>query len=505
MKTASTLLLSFLAFFPLRGLAQCSVNAGNDDTVYYGYPPMACATLTAMASGTAPFSYPWSNGDSTQSITVCDTTTTTYWVTITDSSGCTASDTVTVFVINVSCGANNNKVLVCHVPPGNPANAHTICISPNAVPAHLAHGDYLGACSPPPFCSVSLGPDLTACPGDSVVLDAGSGWVSYLWSDSSTSQTLVVTTTGAYWVVVTDAANCTASDTIVVTFNTSPPVDLGPDQTLCPGDSTTLDAGPGYTSYLWSDSSTAQTLTAAVPGTYWVMVMDSNQCQGSDTIEVTMGSLLVDLGPDQFVQCPDSCTTLSPAITGGTPPFTYAWSTGDSTSSVTVCDSGAVTYHVTVTDSNGCSGSDTITVEYQGNTCGPNKVFVCHVPPGNPGNAHTICISKKALKAHLKHGDELGCCDNFTGGGGPRYGITINPNPAYDRFSLHYLVEEPGEIAIGIYTIDGRHVIDVFSGYSEATGWVHDIFLTDQPQGLYVVRILTSSGQRYDEKFMWIR
>ena len=38
------------------------------------------------------------------------------------------------------------KVDVCHIPPGNPANAHTINVSVNAVPAHLAHGDYLGEC-----------------------------------------------------------------------------------------------------------------------------------------------------------------------------------------------------------------------------------------------------------------------------------------------------------------------------------------------------------------------
>ncbi len=45
------------------------------------------------------------------------------------------------------CGNNNNKVSICHVPPGNPANAHTICVSPNAVPAHLGHaGDYVGPC-----------------------------------------------------------------------------------------------------------------------------------------------------------------------------------------------------------------------------------------------------------------------------------------------------------------------------------------------------------------------
>ncbi|MCH8330208.1 MAG: T9SS type A sorting domain-containing protein [Bacteroidetes bacterium] len=48
---------------------------------------------------------------------------------------------------NFTCGAQNNKVVVCHVPPGNPNNEHEICISPNALQAHLAHGDYCGPCN----------------------------------------------------------------------------------------------------------------------------------------------------------------------------------------------------------------------------------------------------------------------------------------------------------------------------------------------------------------------
>ncbi len=45
-----------------------------------------------------------------------------------------------------SNSTSNGKVMICHVPPGNPSNAHSITISPNAVPAHLAHGDYYGCC-----------------------------------------------------------------------------------------------------------------------------------------------------------------------------------------------------------------------------------------------------------------------------------------------------------------------------------------------------------------------
>ncbi len=58
--------------------------------------------------------------------------------------GCISSVTKTINIINVYCG--KNKVLVCHIPPGNPENAHTICISINALPAHLALGDCVGPC-----------------------------------------------------------------------------------------------------------------------------------------------------------------------------------------------------------------------------------------------------------------------------------------------------------------------------------------------------------------------
>ena len=116
------------------------VNAGSDTTIFYGFGDES-ATLTAIADGgTGQYSYLWSNNATTQTITVNPTTTTTYTVTVTDECNNTVSDEVTVNVIDVRCGKNNNKVLVCH-------KGKTICISPNAVQTHLNnHGDYLGSC-----------------------------------------------------------------------------------------------------------------------------------------------------------------------------------------------------------------------------------------------------------------------------------------------------------------------------------------------------------------------
>ncbi len=128
---------------------QLIAEAGNDQIVYYGYAPMACATLNGSSvGGTGTASYEWfdDNGQSvgnTASINVCPSTTTTYTVVATDANGCTASDDVTICVIDVVCYAGNSgnaKVEMCH-------NGHTICINANAVAAHLAHGSTLGSCS----------------------------------------------------------------------------------------------------------------------------------------------------------------------------------------------------------------------------------------------------------------------------------------------------------------------------------------------------------------------
>ena len=80
------------------------IDAGANQVVYYGYPPQACTTLSGSgAGGTPPYTYLWSNGETTQSIIVCPTVTTVYAVTITDADNYTFSDDVKVCVVVVRC------------------------------------------------------------------------------------------------------------------------------------------------------------------------------------------------------------------------------------------------------------------------------------------------------------------------------------------------------------------------------------------------------------------
>ncbi len=122
-------------------------------TIYLGYGAQT-ATLSATGTGGSGFTYSWAPGTAL-SCTSCanpvfaPTTpgSYTYTVTATNSNGCSTTNTITMCVINAK-GTKKNKVLLCHVPPGNPSAAHTLSISASAVPAHLSlhSGDRLGAC-----------------------------------------------------------------------------------------------------------------------------------------------------------------------------------------------------------------------------------------------------------------------------------------------------------------------------------------------------------------------
>jgi hypothetical protein len=103
-----------------------------------------------------------------------------------------------------------------------------------------------------------------------------------------------------------------------------------------------------------------------------------------------------------------NCTTLTGVAAGGVAPYTFSWSPGGTTlnnGSTEVCPTVTTTYTLTVTDSQGCSRTDNVTVYVNDVRCGNkmDKVKVCH-------KGKEICIAAEAVDAHLKHGDTLGTC-----------------------------------------------------------------------------------------------
>ena len=137
---------------------------------------------------------------------------------------------------------------------------------------------------------VDLGNDTIFCDGSALALDAGPG-ISYLWDDGSTDQIRIVTTSGVYMVSVTNCPGCFDLDTIVLSVIPGPVVDLGPNQIIYQGNTTTLDAGsfPNCT-YLWyPDGQTSMSIVVDTTGTFSVVVTDTlSGCSDSSSIHITL-------------------------------------------------------------------------------------------------------------------------------------------------------------------------------------------------------------------------
>ncbi|MGD1843937.1 MAG: T9SS type A sorting domain-containing protein [Salibacteraceae bacterium] len=278
--------------------------------------------------------YAWSTGASTQTISVASVGT--YSVTVTDINGCFIADTLSV-----------NAVL--------------------------------------PNVQASLGNDTSLCPGDSIVLNPGQNWTSYLWSNGSSGSTLTAAN-GTYSVTVSATGLCPGSASINLSEYPVLPFSLGNDTTAC--DSVILDAGNQFAQYAWSSGENSASITATSTNIYTITVTDANGCTQTDQRTVTLtGSPDVDLGFDKLA-CLEGQGELLNATVPGTG-ITYLWQDG-STAATFLAQSnvpGIFSYWVQVTEGNGCVDADTVAVEFQ--TCTSveehSKYFSFQAHP-NPAN-----------------------------------------------------------------------------------------------------------------------
>lgn len=135
-----------------------------------------------------------------------------------------------------------------------------------------------------PFPVIELGNDTSICPGDTLTLKPGISNSNFKWQDNSTDSVFVLSHQGIYWVEVTKN-NCSATDTIIVHNYALPSINLGRDTSICQGKSISIIANAQNVTYLWNDNSTNPEFKVIYPGTYWVIVSDSN-CSSSDTINI---------------------------------------------------------------------------------------------------------------------------------------------------------------------------------------------------------------------------
>jgi gliding motility-associated-like protein len=267
--------------------------------------PLSFCTGDSVTLSSSPSStYLWSNGATSQNITVYGTGT--YSVTNTNAAGC---------ITPTSAITNTTMFPV------------------------------------PPAPIITAGGPVTFCNGGNVVLTSSAA-SSYTWSNTYNTQSITVITSGTYNLSITDANGCPSplSSDVIVTVNplpASPTITASGPTTFCVGSSVTLQSSEAVGN-LWSTGSAANSINVTNSGNYSVTFTDANNCTSvaSNPVMVTAMALaptpvITTNGPTTFCENDSLILTCSQAQT-------YTWNTGETTPSITVYTAG--TYTATVTD-----------------------------------------------------------------------------------------------------------------------------------------------------------
>ena len=211
------------------------------------------------------------------------------------------------------------------------------------------------------FATCSISADGTA----TVTATGGVQPYSYQWSTGSTFVVIYNLLPGDYQVTVTDATGAVASTTVTVVLGPEGiwlmPTSVSASCGACDGTAQphAMLGAPPYT-YQWSNGQTSEVASGLCPGEYTVTVTDTQGCQNSSTVFVGSEGNLNVTASSTDAACNNNNGTATANPTGGMAPYTYNWSTGQTTQTISGLAPG--TYTVTVTSADGCQGVTSVTV-----------------------------------------------------------------------------------------------------------------------------------------------
>lgn len=359
-------------------------------------PASICAgqSTTLTANGGAG-TYSWSPttglSPTTGSVVVCTPTgSTTYTVTKT-SGGCTSSTVVTVNTSSAPtvsitpssssiCSGQSVALSASGTGPFNwiassgafPPATGNVTVTPTTTTTYTVISG-TGTCTSSAVATVSIAATLsinitpsvsTICAGQTVTLTA-SGVSPFVWTASSgtnpsASGTVVVSpTTTTTYTVLSGSGTCTATATASINVSSGLTITSTPASTsICNGSSTTLTAG-GATTYTWLPSSSNLTSISVNPSTTttYTLIGANGVCSNSTTATVSVTTISTSVSASS----PFYCVGVSPVTLTGSGASTYSWSTGATSSSISVTPSITTTYTVVGT-TNGCSSTQTISI-----------------------------------------------------------------------------------------------------------------------------------------------
>jgi gliding motility-associated-like protein len=286
------------------------------------------ASVNVVNNGTAPYTYAWNTIPAQNSQTANNLGQGTYNVVITDAHNCSVTATVSVGTQAISWSLSA------------------------ATPTNVAcHGENNGAVS-------------------AVISNPGANTFSYSWNTTppQNTQTAANIPIGTYTCTVTDENGCVLTAVSAINQPNVLNATVSANPTMCTGtvgSATVITGGgtPPYT-YLWNTmpSQTTGAINNLAQGQYTVVVTDANNCKDSSIATIATVNPILQITDDvtnSICGGPSGGISVT-SITPSSPPFSYSWSTGQTTSSIGTLFPG--TYTVTVTDGNGCEGNKSITV-----------------------------------------------------------------------------------------------------------------------------------------------
>lgn len=353
-----------------------TLNIGADTSICMG-------NKLKLNAGDGFFSYKWQNGSINKTFTVSSPGI--YWVQVSDSCNNIFTDTITVSftsAIHVNAGGNrkkcNDDTLQLVAPTGfinyawspnyniSDTSLSIIIIHPLTDTSYNLKAEISAGCYAYDTVRVKvfhsnkiyLGSDTSICAGNTVHLNAGPGFVKYLWNTGVNTQQISITNKGIFSVVATDANSCSSFDTIkLIAVHPLPLIQLDTNAIICAGTSRILDAGQGFKDYLWNNGSTLRTLKINTPGIYSVVVTDVYNCSAKAQTEIKK-ILPV---PAHFLPADTSICTYGTITINCLQEYShYLWNNNTLNRSAVISSPGIV--WLTVTDKNNCRGTDTIIV-----------------------------------------------------------------------------------------------------------------------------------------------
>jgi len=350
-----------------------------------------CEGENTTLSSSAGDHYIWSNGDTTQQITITEGS---YHIKIKDLNGCESisSDTFTVtelpspakpiitadgpttFWLGDSVVLESSEATTYLWSPGN-ETTRSITVTDSgsySVTVWDANGcvsvpsdDVLVTVQSIEQPAITADGPVSFCEGSMVVLSSTAAY-AYTWSNGEITQSITVSTSGDYSVVVYDefGHKSRESEVIQVTVHTVPEASFIITDATCSGYndgaiSVTAQGGTPPYQYDWSNGNTTPDAQNLVAGSYQITISDVNDCMVDTAVSVTEPEDISIEFQSEMPYCPDSYDgMISATVTGGTLPYSLLWSNGETGYDLSGLGHG--NYSLTVTDANSCQSEDEV-------------------------------------------------------------------------------------------------------------------------------------------------